>query len=84
MIHHENGTAYAFASLPRSAFPFTIEYFSVDDPAGTHPIRVDHVNGPGALRVPPLSTILGRPVWVRMRCADGSEQDEWPPGWEKP
>lgn len=72
------GNKVAFFTLPRSSYPFTIEYFSVDDLDGAQPIHRNVVEGPGVLYVPPLSTALGRPVWVRTTYPNGDTDEAWP------
>jgi hypothetical protein len=79
MIHEDrDGNQYAFVPLPRAMFPFTIEYFSIDDSNGSQPLFTSVVESPGALKVPPLATAIGRPVWVRTTYATGETDEAWP------
>lgn len=68
----------ACADLPSAAYPFTIDFYRVDDLDGKEPVHTIHVTGPGVVEVPALSTRVGSPVWTRIRYANGKIDVAWP------
>jgi hypothetical protein len=55
-----------FTELSEADFPFVVEFIRTDTQEVVHSIRVD---GPGAVRVPPLGKELG--VEIDVRIVDG-------------
>lgn len=65
----------AFADLPASAYPVTLQYLNRHHIV----IREETIEGPGVMEVPPLSGFYG-PIGIKMSFANGAEHLEPPPG----
>jgi hypothetical protein len=63
--------SHAFHDLPAELFPLTMRFFRESDGAEVWTI---HVEGPAAVRIPPLAQEHGR-VRVRVEFADGSVEE---------
>lgn len=63
--------SHAFHDLPAELFPLTMRFLRESDGVEVHTI---HVEGPGAVHVPPLALEHGR-VRVRVEFADGSVEE---------
>jgi hypothetical protein len=65
-------TPFSFHDLPRSRYPFTMQL--LDDQTREVVWELE-VTGPGAIRIPGVQESNGgRPVAVRIRYADGTEE----------
>lgn len=71
----------AKVDLPAGKYPFTVMAL---DSLTREEVWRHVVSGPGALWIPPLARITGRPIAVRIQFADGTEIVQEPgvePSW---
>lgn len=72
MTHEQHTTEgdvpFAFYELPRSWYPFKVEYISE---ATDEVLQTVEIPGPGAVKVPGQQT-LGQRCWVRLTLGDGT------------